>query len=147
MHREEPVLIPGDIGVEGHALGREPVAVVRDDLALDRDAHRRRHRVAHGVHDVAHPRRPAHDGPVEEAGAITIDEEVPDVRVAVHERARTAAEQLHDLVSTRQIQRGERMERVVHLVTECVDGTLDEGRRTADRAHRAPQPTRDRRPR
>ena len=138
MHREEPVLVPCCVGIERDTRRRETLAVALDDPALDRFPQRDRDRVAHHVGDVAHPGCLADHRPVEEAGAVTanVDEEVPDVRVAVHQRARALAKQLHDVVRACQEDARDRVEVLVHLVAEHVDRSWDERSAAAD-AHTA----------
>ena len=71
----------------------EQLAVLRDEVALVRAADLGGDRVAEHVRDIAQPGRPRDHRPVEEAGALAVDEEVAEVRVAVHERARSLAVQ------------------------------------------------------
>ena len=63
-----------------------------------------------------------------------VDEEVAEVRVAVHERARSRVPQRDDVVVAGEIDVGEAMELVGQPIADVVDGHLHELRAAAGRA-------------
>ena len=76
---------------------REQVAVRRHELSLVRAPDLGRDRVAEHVRDVADAGGTGDHRPVEKARALAVDEEVPEMRVAVHERALADAVQRQDV--------------------------------------------------
>ena len=131
----------------GTAPGRDPrrdrrqlgqrTPVARDQRVLLGSAHLRGQGVAQEVGDVAHPGELAGHRPVVEPGPPIVHEEVPDVVVAVDERALALVPQRPDVAVPVDVQLAELAELGRELVRELIDARTARSRRHRPCAPRA----------